>query len=93
MYITIKVIGYEIKGVNSFKNKVKIGYTNFIDVISNNYKMPEKIIIEAEINGITHLFLNGYLQENVILNESLESNCYYFTVDGVVYYFKPILKF
>ena len=87
------LVNYEIKGENSKNNDVEIIHTNIIEAPADKFKMPEKIIIEAKINGVTNLFLNGFYHGSVNFDGKITSDCYYFTVEGVVYYFRPVVQF
>ena len=87
------LVNYEVKGENSINNNVEIIYTNIMKIDTDKFNMPAKIIIEAKINGITYLLLNGFYHDIVNFNGKIENDCYYFIVDGVTYYFKPIIKF
>ena len=86
----ISISKYENKGKNSIENNIEVINTTINGLLRG--KFPEKIIIEVKINGITNLFVNAFYQSMVTFSNKFEADCYYFTHENKVYYFKPILK-
>ena len=89
-FMKMLISKYENRGKNSIENNIEVINTT-INELSKG-KFPEKTIIEVKINGITNLFVNAFYQSMVNFSDKFENDCYYFTHENTVYYFKPILK-